>query len=595
MGVALRYLQLVSAVGSTSAEDVGRRLSVALRNLLVKTMSKDGDKPGIVLFDNHERIHSDASFASVLTPGESLASPAIYFHEPGKLGFPKATTGTPLNAFHDPTAIVAEYPDEGRFAFLTKTQTQIFIGVVSGIALGATFSHAGISSDFGTLVALPGKIFLNVVKALVVPMVFASLATSVANIVLAGKVSAIGTRTAFYFVLFAGISAAVSLGIALALRPLNPFTKKAGTAAKKGFVNFQCPNGSYLEMTNSTGINCSADAMGNLTRFQLIDSSGVILSSTSTLYSSLSVSDQITGILEAIFLNNIFDSFNQASLLGIISFSIFFGAAAVASSPSESKSPLLEILDQVNSVLTFIIRKIVAWIPLAVTSMIASSLGTQSSVYTAIQQSSILLLCSVLSAFVIELVFYPIVLWWAIGKNPFPYMRQMIPCMLFAAGCSSSLVTLPVTIRCVESTREVSRGLLDFVLTIGATIHMDGSAMFFCNAMVFLVTTSEETLNLRGIELFMIWFVSLLGSIGSAPVPGGTLVMTYSVWATIYPDIDIPSSYSYIVATNWFVGRINTLCNVVGDTYVARIVAEQVDEAYETGYHLRQSGERQLQ
>lgn len=558
-------------------------------------MAKDGDKPGIVLFDNYERKRSDASFASVLTPGESLASPALHFHEPGKLGFPKAATGTPVNAFQDPSAPTVEYPDEGRFAILKKTQTQIFIGVVTGITLGTILSHTGISSDVGILVALPGKIFLNVVKALVVPMVFANLTTSVANIVLAGKVSAIGTRTAFYFVLFAGISAAVSLGIALALRPLNPYSKKTGSAAKKGIVNFQCPNGSYLEMTNSTAIECSADALGNSTRFQMIDKSGAILTSTSTLYSSLSISDQVTGILESIFLNNIFDSFNQASLLGIISFAIFFGAAAVSSKPSESKSPLLEILMQLNTVLTFIIRRIITWIPLAVTSMIASSLGTQTSIFTAIKQSSILLLCSILGAVVIELIFYPIVLWWAMGTNPFPYMRQMIPCVLFAAGCSSSLVTLPVTIRCVESTREVSRGLLDFILTIGATIHMDGSAMFFCNAMVFLVTTSEDAVDLRGIELFLIWFVSLMASIGSAPVPGGTLVMTYSVWATIYPNVAIPSSYSYLVATNWFVGRINTLCNVVGDTYVARIVAEQVDEAYETGYHRRQSAERQIQ
>lgn len=69
-------------------------------------------------------------------------------------------------------------------------------------------------------------------------------------------------------------------------------------------------------------------------------------------------------------------------------------------------------------------------------------------------------------------------------------MRQMIRCGMFAIGCASSLVTLPVTIRCVESTREVSRALLDFVLTIGEIIHMDGAAMFFANAMIFLVTSS---------------------------------------------------------------------------------------------------------
>lgn len=557
-------------------------------------MKSEADKPGVVLYDTSERRLSNASFASALTPGESISSPAVYFQQPGKVhyGLAKSGTRTPQNVFQDPAALNAIYPDnEGWFRILKMTHVQIFIGVVSGIIVGTVLSKVGISSDFGTLVALPGKIFLNVVKALVVPMVFASLATSVANIVLAGKVSAIGSRTAFYFVSFAAISAAVSLGIAMALRPLSPTIVHKGSSTMTGFVNFQCPNGNYLEMTNFTSLSCSADFMGNLTLFQMIDRTEVILKTKSTLYSTMTVSEQIMGLLGAIFPNNIFDCFNQASLLGIIVFSVVFGAAAVISSPSGAKSPLLEILDQVNTVLTFIISKVVAWIPLAVASMIASSLGTQTSIYNAIQQSSILLLCSVLSALVVELLLYPAVLWWAIGASPLPYMRQMIPCGIFAIGCASSLVTLPVTIRCVESTREVSRGLLDFVLTIGAIVHMDGAAMFFVNSMIFLVTSSEDMLDLRPLELFFIWLISLLGSIGSAPIPGGSLVMLYSVWATVYPCVEIPNSYSYIVATYWFVGRINTMCNVLGDTFVVRIVAEQVDEAFETG-HRREYTER---
>lgn len=178
-----------------------------------------------------------------------------------------------------------------------------------------------------------------------------------------------------------------------------------------GCVNFLCPNGNYLEITNTTSLSCSADVMGNATLFQMIDKTGIILKTTTTFYSTMTVSEQIVGLLGAIFPNNIFDSFNQASLLGIIVFSIFYGAAAVLSSRSDAKSPLLEILDQVNTVLTFIISKVVAWIPLAVASMIASSLGTQTYIYTAIQQSSVLILCSVLSSIVIELVFYPVVLW----------------------------------------------------------------------------------------------------------------------------------------------------------------------------------------
>lgn len=555
-------------------------------------MNKDVDRAGIVLYEtNGTRKLSSASFSGVNTPGDHTGSPAVMHYEQlgqRKFTFPKSMTGTPRRFINDPLAPEAVYPeDEGRFRFLRQTNTQIMIGVFVGTALGAVLSRFGISSDFGTLVSLPGKIFLNVIKALVLPMVFASLSTGVASIVLVGKVSAIGTRTGLYFFFFAALSSAVSLSVALMLRSLHPNVAHKTPTSTQGWVHFQCPDGSYMEMTNSSAINCSATNMTASTLFQMIDITNVILASSSS--SSLTISQQIAEILESIFPNNLFASFNSSTLLSIIAFAVVFGAAATKASTHANDSPLVEVLNQINTVLFYIITKVIDYSPLAVASLIAGALGTQSAIATALAHVAIMFLGMIISVLVVELVIYPIAIWLGTRRNPYKYMVQMLPCVTFAFGCASSIATLPVTIRCVESTREVSRGLLHFVLTIGATVHMDGTAMFFPGAIVFLFATAEDDMgDLSALDIFLIWFISFLSSLGSAPIPNGGLVLVYSVWATVFPKTSIPISYSYIVATYWIMDRLNTMCNVVGDTFVARIIAEQVDETYEQGLHQEQ-------
>ncbi|KAG2940465.1 hypothetical protein PC115_g2550, partial [Phytophthora cactorum] len=129
-----------------------------------------------------------------------------------------------------------------------------------------------------------------------------------------------------------------------------------------------------------------------------------------------------------------------------------------------------------------------------------------------------------------------------------------------------------------ESTREVPRSIVQFVVTIGCILHKNGSAIYFPIALVFLVSTSESAVSLGWLQLVLILLLSVLGSMGTAPTPNSSVVMIYSIWTTIYPSEEVPASYSYLVAISWFLGRLVTVCNIVGDGYVARIIAEQVED-----------------
>lgn len=548
------------------------------------------DRPRVVLYDDRDRRSGSVpAFDGTHTPLDSIASPAVYYQD--AYSFPikahrmsKSAAGTPTRFMRNPGEEDAAYPyeDDSRLAFLKKPTTQILLSVVLGTALGALLANLKVSADVSDLVNVPGRVFLRVLKCFVIPMVFASLSTGVANIVLLGKVSTIGTRTALFFVGFSGVATLLSLGVSMALAGLHKDVEPLQKTPQIAWFNVKCDNGKFLEMTSSEVLECSAPAMGDTTVFQLDDLEYALTSSGTT--TKISVEEQLAGILNSLFPMNIFASFLDGVLLSVITFSIAFGAAATRATSREN-SPLLDVLNQMNKIFFYIILRVVDWSPLAVFSLVAGSLSGQRTINAAVSHVGILVLCNFISVFLLELVFYPVVFFFLVRRNPFRYMRAMLPAATFAFGSASSLATLPLSIRCVESTREVSRGLLHFVLTIGSTVHMNGTAMFFPNAVVFLAKTSTSTIELGWVQLFLIWLVSLLGSIGVAPIPNAGLVMVYSIWSTIFPSEDVPVTYSYLVAIYWYIDRMNTLCNILGDTYVARIIAEQVDETYEATFH----------
>uniref|UniRef100_K3WWZ5 Amino acid transporter n=1 Tax=Globisporangium ultimum (strain ATCC 200006 / CBS 805.95 / DAOM BR144) TaxID=431595 RepID=K3WWZ5_GLOUD len=223
------------------------------------------DRPRVVLYEDKNR---DGSAPTMIddstTPLDSIASPAVYYQD--NYSYPrkflhrgsKPTAGTPtrfLRQLNDDNDMVYPDDDDNRFIrFLKKPTTQIIVCVIIGTALGALLSHLQVSTDISNLVNLPGRVFLRVLKCFVIPMVFASLSTGIANIVLLGKVSTIGTRTAFFFVTFSFTAVLISLGVAMTLRHLNHQTEKLIATKTDGWFHMHCDNGKYLEMTSAEGL-----------------------------------------------------------------------------------------------------------------------------------------------------------------------------------------------------------------------------------------------------------------------------------------------------------------------------------------------------
>ncbi|RLN56306.1 hypothetical protein BBJ29_006578 [Phytophthora kernoviae] len=537
---------------------------------------KTDSKPAFTLV--HLTLKVVAQPPNVVREGE-MYNPITGMFE--RAGYPrysksKSVVSNPQLFNHNSVEPDTNYPSEvRRCLFFRQSTTQIMLGAVAGLLLGILLSHLKVSPDVSNLVNLPGKVFLQVLKCFVIPMVFTSLSTTVADLVLLGKVSIIGTRMALLFTGLSLLGSMMGLGIAMLLRNLHPHARGLTSEKSAILFNIMCEDGTYLTYNSTGAATCSVSTADSTAQFQLHDPSGLF--STDTGSSTTTVSMQITDILNQLIPSNIFMSFEQGGILSVVTFAIAFGAAAVKTSSRES-SPLLDVLKQMNKVFFRVIAKVSDWSPIAVLSLVAGSLSTQAMLGDAATHVGVLVLYTLISMALFELVFIPILLWLMIRKNPLAFMRAMIPAAMFAMGSASSLVTLPVTLHCVESSREVPRSLLQFVVTIGCTIHKNGSAIYFPCALVFLVATAENSVELGWAQLVLIVLLSVLGSMSAAPIPNASVVIIYSIWSTIYPSTQIPASFSYLVAISWFLGRFVTVCNVIGDGYVARILAEQVED-----------------
>mmetsp|Transcript_71743 Transcript_71743/g.156157 ORF Transcript_71743/g.156157 Transcript_71743/m.156157 type:complete len:216 (-) Transcript_71743:424-1071(-) len=171
-------------------------------------------------------------------------------------------------------------------------------------------------------------------------------------------------------------------------------------------------------------------------------------------------------------------------------------------------------------------------------------------------------------------VFCPLILALLGRRNPFTYYRNCLPAMLTALGTSSSAASLPVSMICATK-NGIPPHLRNFVLSLGATINMDGAGVYLITATYFLATI--QGIHLGFSQMVLIGLLSTVCSMGSAPIPSAGLVFL----ATIISAANIPlnSTFSLVVAVDWMLDRACTVVNVCSDLTIVATVAKLVPDA----------------
>eukprot|EP00112_Aurelia_sp_Birch-Aquarium-sp1_P008441 Seg19292.1 transcript_id=Seg19292.1/GoldUCD/mRNA.D3Y31 product="Excitatory amino acid transporter 3" protein_id=Seg19292.1/GoldUCD/D3Y31 len=269
---------------------------------------------------------------------------------------------------------------------------------------------------------------------------------------------------------------------------------------------------------------------------------------------------------------------SNGSLLGLLVFSLLFGIA-MTQLPQDSMKPLYGFFQGLNDVMIRITQWVMACAPIGIFGLLTAIVFRTGTV---VFEEMWLYFVTVLVALALHLfVVLPLIL-KMVGKiNPFHHFKAMRNALLTAFSTSSSSATLPVTMRCVQDNAGVSKKTASFTLPLGATVNMDGTALYECIAVIFVSQVMGFEMGMDA--QFLVVISALLTSIGVAGVPSASLVAILIIMnnASI-PGADV--AIFALFAVDRLLDMSRTAVNVFGDSCAAVVVAKSEGEELYTKY-----------
>ncbi|UYV68772.1 SLC1A2 [Cordylochernes scorpioides] len=252
------------------------------------------------------------------------------------------------------------------------------------------------------------------------------------------------------------------------------------------------------------------------------------------------------------------------NVLGLIVFCIAFGIIA------GQMGPEAEVIISFFAVLNEIVMKLVVIImysPFGIMSLIIGKIMSIHDMARTAQQLGMYMLTVITGLAIHAIITLPAIYFAFTRKSPLRFFKGMLQAWITALGTASSAATLPVTFRCLEENNHIDKRVTRFVLPVGATVNMDGTALYEAVAAIFIAQMNGITLDAG--EVIAVSLTATAASIGAASVPSAGLVTMLLVLTAVgLPTKDI----SMIVAVDWLLDRIRTSINVLGDGFGAGIV-----------------------
>jgi Na+/H+-dicarboxylate symporter len=398
-----------------------------------------------------------------------------------------------------------------------------------GVLIGLIFSSINGGSIIITNWIKPfGTIFINSLKLIAIPLILASLIKGISDLKDISKLSSMGFLTIMTYISTTVI--AVSIGLLV--------------------VNTMGPGKSISDETRTELINAySVDAEEKRDIAKEKKKSGPL--------------QPIIDLVPSNFLNAASDNKN---MLQVIFFSILFGIAMILI-PAEKAKPVKSFFDSLNDVILKIIDIIMLCAPVGVFALLASLIVEAPNID--LLKSLILYSVTLLTGLFVVIVVYLIFIKIFLKRNLKDFINGILPAQLVAFSTSSSAATLPVTMDRVENQLGVKKEISSFVLPIGATINMDGTAVYQAVAAVFIAQTFGLDLSL--IDQLGIISTATLASIGAAAVPSAGIIVLVIVLA----QAGIPEAgLALIFAVDRPLDMFRTVVNVTGDAMVSLIVSK---------------------
>jgi proton glutamate symport protein len=405
---------------------------------------------------------------------------------------------------------------KNRFSF--PLHYQIIITLIAGGFFGYFFPDATAYTNW------IGVIFLRSLNMIIIPLILCSITTGVASVGSSGNLGRLGLKTMSYYI-FSTLAAIITGYILVTII-------KPGVGAELGF---KMP---------VEDISAASDSFGQV----LLD------------------------IVPA----NIFESLMQGQMLSIIFFAIIFGFFIT----KVEEKPRILITDVFNAALDVIMKItlfVIRFTPLGIFSITAKVIAQQihlgNEISEVISRLGLYFITVLLGLIIHGLVTLPLSVRFLGRANPIKHMKNMTTPLLTAFSTSSSNATLPLTMKAVEEEDGVSNKIASFTLPLGATVNMNGTALYECVAVMFIAQAYGIDLTF-GQQIIVI-FTALLAAIGAAGIPMAGLVMMTVVLKAVGLPLE---GIGLILAVDRILDMFRTTINVYGDTCCAVIIAKSEGE-----------------
>ena len=403
--------------------------------------------------------------------------------------------------------------------------------IIIGMILGVVFGLALLNFDWGKSFVINwikpfGTIFINCLKLIAIPLILASLIKGISDLKDITKLSKMGGVTITTYIITTVIAVSVGLVVVNIIKP--------------------------------------GDTISDETRVELINAYEDDADKKREVAAKTKKSGPLQPIIDIVPSNIISAASDNKNMLQIIFFSIIFGISMILI-PEKKAKPIKDFFDSLNEVILKIIDLIMHFAPYGVFALLATLIveAPKWDLLKSLLLYSITLLIGLFTLICI----YIVIVRLFIKKNPQFFLNGILPAQLVAFSTSSSAATLPVTMDRVHNNLNVPKEVSSFVLPIGATINMDGTAVYQAIAAVFIAQTFGLDLTL-GAQLGII-VTATLASIGAAAVPSAGIIVLVIVLA----QAGIPEAgLALIFAVDRPLDMCRTVVNITGDATVSMLV-----------------------
>lgn len=426
-------------------------------------------------------------------------------------------------------------------------------------------------------IGIGGEVFLRALMMMVVPLVVASVMNGILGL---GDVRKLGkpgfTAVGYYF-------ATTILAVTIGLITVNIFNPGAPDESVTAVNETHQQEGEQAVAAHGEEVVVTPDEVKKVLAI-LEDQTGLSDKELAKLFPGLSagLEEEEPGIgmilgnlVLMLFADNLIEAAATMNLLPLIVFAIMF--AGMLTTMGERVRAITDLVGQINDAMMSFVMLLMNLAPIGIFCLIASNFGeanAKGELWEVLSQSAMFIVTVLVGLGFHAFVTLSAIYWFFTKKNPYVFMKQMSEALLTAFSTASSSATLPLTMECANKAG-ISKKSTNFVLPLGATINMDGTALYEAAAAIFIANIAVISHGIEPLvfsDQLIIAVTATLAAIGAAGIPEAGLVTMMIVLNAVGLPIELISS---VLAIDWLLDRFRTATNTFGDSIGAAIVDVQ--------------------